>query len=540
MSDVLEAGRPGAPAMSEAAAAALLWMSQIRLDDDGTTWGSTAHEFQMTNAVAILDPHPDVRQFFVPGVRGSRKTTDLAAIALTVLSQQAPPLSRSFVIGQDEDQAADMVTLAGEMIARTPGLDSLFTMTGVQIRNIRTGATFTALANDPSAMGKRPYMIVADELAAWPDSKPARKFWTAMVTAIEKVPNCRLVVLTNAGSPDHWAYKRFETAKISKHWRIMEVPAPLPWLDEDALERGRENCLTQAEFDRLFMNIWTSEDSRLTTPEQVRACVTDRPRPLRPERGVRYVAGLDLGWTNDASVLTVAHLEPRKERWAGQDWQPPVVDGIPYEPPAERLWTVVVDLVRVWQGTRKNPVQLEEVELAAAEECAQYGATLVYDPREFVGAAGRLRRQGLNAEPFHFSPGSKAVLAGTMIRLLREQALDLPDDEPLIDELVHVNIRETSSGMVALDHDPGRHDDRAVSLALCSQHLLAGTKAEAAAWRNQQHLIVQPRWSHLTSRGSGDSPALAQQWQKCADAGDPTARRRLMATPTTTGGRSWR
>ncbi len=400
------------------AADALLWMSALHIDDAGTRWGDTAAEFQQVNAAAILEPHPDVRQFFVPGVRGSRKTTDLAAIALTVLQGQAPKHSRSFVIGQDEDQAADMIALAGEMIARTPGLDALFTTTGLTIRNIRTAATFTALANDPSAMGKRPYMIVADELAAWPDSKPARKFWTAMVTAIDKVPDCRLVVLTNAGSPDHWAYKRFETAKTSKHWRILDVPAPLPWLDEAALERSRENCLTQAEFDRLFMNIWTSEDSRLTTPEQVRACVTERLRPLRPARGVRYVAGLDLGWTNDASVLTVAHLEPRAERWAGQDWQLPA-DGIPYEPPAERLWTVVVDLVRVWQGTRKNPVQLEEVELAAAEECAAYGAALVYDPREFVGAAGRLRRQGLAAEPFHFSPQSRAVLAGTMIRLLR-------------------------------------------------------------------------------------------------------------------------
>jgi hypothetical protein len=526
MPDVLE-GQPAAAsgtAVSAAAAQALLWMSRLRLDDAGTTWGETAHEFQMTNATAILEPAADVRQFLVPGVRGSRKTTDLAAIALAVLAEQAPPMSRSFIIGQDEDQAADMVTLAGEMIARTPGLASLFTTTGVQIRNIRTGATFTALANDPSAMGKRPYMIVADELAAWPDSKAARKFWTAMVTAVFKIPNCRLVVLTNAGSPEHWAYKRFETAQKSKHWKILDVPAPLPWLSSDDLDRARENCHTQAEFDRLFMNIWTSEDSRLTTPAQIRACVSERLRPLRPERGVRYVAGLDLGWANDASVLTIAHLEPRAERWAGQDWQDPVVDGIPYEPPVERMWKVVVDLMRVWQGTRKDPVQLEEVELAAAQECAAYGATLVYDPREFVGAAGRLRRQGLAAEPFHFSPGSKAVLAITMIRLVKDSALDLPNDEALLDELVHVNIRETSTGMVALDHDPGRHDDRAVSLALAAQHLLAGTKAELAAARNQVQVVQQSRWSHLSSRGGG-SPAVGRLWEQLAEAGDPTARR---------------
>ncbi|MCU1592161.1 MAG: phage terminase-like protein large subunit-like protein [Frankiales bacterium] len=530
MSDVLDAAAPVGPD----AAAALLWMSELCLDDAGTTWGSTAAEFQMSNASAILDLACGWRQFFVPGVRGSRKTTDLAAIALAVLALQAPPLSRSFIIGQDEDQAADMVTLAGEMIARTPGLDALFTTTGLQIKNIRTGATFTALANDPSAMGKRPYMIVADELAAWPDSKPAKKFWTAMVTAVEKVPNCRLVVLTNAGSPDHWAYKRYEIAQTSKHWKVLDVPAPLPWLDAPALERARENCLTQAEFDRLFLNIWTSEDSRLTTPEQIRACITQRPRPMRPVPGVRYVAGLDLGWVNDPTVLVLAHLEPRKQRWAGQDWKD-IPDGRPMMPPDDYLWTVVVDLIEVWQGSRANPVQIAEVASRAGDVCAAYGATLVFDPREFVDGSQRLRRQGVLAEEFHFSAPSKALLAATMIRLIHEQALDLPDDAELIDELVHVNLIENSTGMLRLDHDPGRHDDRAIALALAGQHLLAGTQAEIAALKGRQRLVPGTRWGHLPSRGDdrGDGAALLR---RLGQMGDRAAVRLLTPEPP----RRWR
>ncbi|MCU1624245.1 MAG: phage terminase-like protein large subunit-like protein [Frankiales bacterium] len=469
------------------------WMAQIQIDGEGTRWGDTAATFQMENAAAILEATDDkaVRQFFVPGTRGARKTTDVAALCLTLLEKQAPAYAKGFFIASDEDQASEIAEIAAEMIARTPGLRDLFTTTGTKITHIRTGASFVALANDPSAMGKRPWFIIADELSNWPESKASRKFWTAMTTAIEKVPGCRLVVLTNAGSPAHWAYKRYEKAGTSKYWRVLEIPAPLPWHDEELLERQRENCQTEAEFRRLFWNEWTDEDSRLTTVEQIRDCITTRPRPCAPRPGVRYVAGLDVGWVNDATVLTVAHLEPRAQRLLREgDWLP-VGDGSASPRVADELaqallYTVVVDQIRVWKGTKKQPVDLTLVELTAVDIAQQYGATLIFDPREMVGAEQRARRR-VPTEAFHFSPSSKAVLATTMIRLFREQALDLPDDEDLVDELVHVNVVENSTGMVRLDHDPGRHDDRAISLALAAQHLLAGTRVEERLAKERVH-----------------------------------------------------
>lgn len=487
---------------------ALAWMAGVVIDDNGTRWGDTAAEYQITNAAAVLAPVDDVRQFFVPGTRGARKTTDMAALILTLLEKQAPAYARGFIVASDEDQAMDVVEVVGEMVARTPGLRELFDVSLKQVKHLRTGASFTALANDPSAMGKRPWFILADELAGWPDTRASRKFWTAMTTATEKVPGCRLVVLTNAGSPAHWAYKRYETATASKYWRVLTIPAPLPWHDEQKLARARENCLTEAEYQRLFLNVWTDEDSRLTTVEQVRACVSERRRPCPRRRGVRYVAGLDVGWVNDASVLTVAHLEPRAQQMLqGGEWLPvdDNDDGGPRvadERARALLWTVVVDEIRVWKGTQKAPVDLTQVEATAVETAARYGATLVYDPREMVGAAQRAAGR-VPVQPFHFSASSKAVLATTMIRLFREEALDLPDDEDLIDELVHVNVTESTTGMVRLDHDPGRHDDRAISLALCAQHLLSGTKVEERLMRERVQ-VQQLGWRARSETSPAD------------------------------------
>ena len=45
------------------------------------------------------------------------------------------------------------------------------------------------------------------------------------------------------------------------------------------------------------------------------------------------------------------------------------------------------------------------------------------------------------------------------------------DDRELLDELANVWLRETSPGVFRLDHDPGRHDDRAITLALAAHSL---------------------------------------------------------------------
>jgi hypothetical protein len=44
--------------------------------------------------------------------------------------------------------------------------------------------------------------------------------------------------------------------------------------------------------------------------------------------------------------------------------------------------------------------------------------------------------------------------------------------DDLLDELAHVRLRESSVGALRLDHDSGRHDDRAVALALAAHAIV--------------------------------------------------------------------
>lgn len=133
----------------------------------------------------------------------------------------------------------------------------------------------------------------------------------------------------------------------------------------------------------------------------------------------------------------------------------------------------MLDRMEVWQGTRAQPVSLEDVEAWVLEAVRYYGgARVVADPWQAVGTAQRLRSNGVEVEEFAFTATSTGRLAAALFNAIRDRALALPPDEELLDELAHVRLRESSPGVFRLDHDSGRHDDRAVCLALAVTTLL--------------------------------------------------------------------
>jgi phage FluMu gp28-like protein len=97
---------------------------------------------------------------------------------------------------------------------------------------------------------------------------------------------------------------------------------------------------------------------------------------------------------------------------------------------------------------------------------------VVYDPYQAIGSMQRLRARGVEVQEFTFSSGSVGRLASTLHLLLRNRDLRIPRDEQLLDELANVRLRETSPGVLRMDHDPDRHDDRAIALALAATALL--------------------------------------------------------------------
>jgi phage terminase large subunit-like protein len=417
--------------------------------EDGRRWGEAAAPFQWQDARAVLQPE-GAPYHFLTRSRGSSKTSDLAGIAIAASLTQLPAASHSYALAADRDQGRLLVDAVEGFVRRTPMLRDSFQLGTWRVVNLRNGAVLEVLAADAAgAWGLRPAFVIVDEIAQWASTSAPRRLWEAVSTAVAKVEGARLAVLTTAGDPAHWSRKLLDHAQRDPLWRVHEVRGPAPWLEPSKLDEQRRR-LPESSYRRLFLNEWVASEDRLTTAEDLAACVT-HDGPLAPIEGTRYVVGLDLGIKHDRTAAAICHAERS----------------------IEGRVRVVLDRLQVWSGTRKSPVRLSEVGEWLLFECRSYnGASIVFDPHQAIDLTQRLTDRGIRTHEFTFSSASVGRLASTLHLLLRDHALSLPDDELLLEELATVRLRETSPGVLRMDHDADKHDDRAIALALAAQRLV--------------------------------------------------------------------
>jgi phage terminase large subunit-like protein len=415
--------------------------------ESGHRWGEVADAVQWEDARAVLDVHSPTPYHWLGRARGYSKTADLGAVALAAMLVQLPAASMLYALAADRDQGRLQVDSISGFTLRTPELAGAVTVDAYKVKAARSGSVLEVLPADAAgAWGLRPAFLVVDELPQWAATSGPRLLYDAVMSALGKVPGARAVVLTSAGDPSHWAYKEREHARVDPLWRLHEVAGPAPWTPHDRLEEQRRRLLPSM-YARLFDNVWTESEDRLTTLADVQACV-GHIGDLEPDSRYRYVVTLDVGLVNDRTAAVVAHAEER-------------APGL----------TVVVDRLALWSGTRAEPVDLAAVEAWVEAACVDYSASLVFDPYQAQHLAQRLRSRGVSVLQFSFSSSSISRLAVTMFGLLRDHCLDLPDIDSLVAEIANVRLRETGPGVVRMDHDSGAHDDQAIAVALAAAHM---------------------------------------------------------------------
>jgi hypothetical protein len=416
----------------------------------GATWGAAATSVQIEDARAVLDLDGP-RRHWIGRPRGYAKSDDQAAYQLAdLITGRIPIQAPAYTAASDRGQAGLVHDSFAGFVDRS-GLASAIDVQAFRAVHRSTGARIEVLAADSSGTyGLRPSKMAIDELCQWPDTRQARRFFEALSSSLPKVPESVGVISTTAGTPGHWSHKVFLRALAEPVlWRVSMTHDAAPWIDPALIEAERR-ALTESAFARLWQNRWADADDALVSADDLgAAAVLDGPLPR--VRGVSYVATLDVGLVNDATVLVVAHGES--------------------DPGGVR---VVVDLVRRWRGTRRRPVDLDEVTEAAVAVHAEYGARVVVDPAKAEHLLQRLRKRGIPASQFNFTTTSVGLLAGCLLRALRARSILLPKDDVLLEELASVRIIENSAGVPRLTHDGSGHDDQAVALSLAVYHLTDG------------------------------------------------------------------
>jgi hypothetical protein len=418
-------------------------MGGLVLEDGRTRWAQRAHELQVRDVEAWLEaPEP---YHYQTCSRGWGKTETLAGATTAILATADKPL-RMYWLAADADQGALAVDGIGGFVARTPGLSGGLDVQARKVIAPRSGAMLEVLpADEAGTWGLNPHWVLCDELANWSDGPSAQRLWQAASSAVAKRPDARMVVITTAGSPDHFAYRELEHARRSDLWRVSERPGAAPWISEERLAEQRQR-LPDSVYRQLFENEWVSAEGSFLDPAMVEAAfVLPGPALERDPHGGGYIAGLDLGSVNDRSVLAIGHR-------AGDQ--------------------VVLDRMMTWQGSRRRPVDFAELEAFITEAHKRFRFKLRLDPWQGLDLSQRLRAKGIQSEEFTFTSSSKQRIAATLLSTINTGSLVLYRAEGLEEELLSLRLVQTTSGSWAFDHARGGHDDRAVALGLMTVALL--------------------------------------------------------------------
>jgi hypothetical protein len=127
----------------------------------------------------------------------------------------------------------------------------------------------------------------------------------------------------------------------------------------------------------------------------------------------------------------------------------------------------------------------------------------VADPWQTIGMLQRLRDRGVDVTEWSFTSQSVGRLGATLHTLLRDHRLALPPDQELLDELATVRLRETAPGVLRLDHDAGKHDDRAMSLGLAALTLTEHPDTQSGGFSNPRDLLAARKLSAGTPGPGG-------------------------------------
>ncbi len=224
------------------------------LTDSVGRWGDGATPDQLADAKAILNLDGP-RRHWIGRAKGYSKSRDVAGLSLVALLTQFPPGAQGYIAASDAEQAGLLRQSMAEFVNNTAELQGLVT---VDLRKVSapSGATLTVLAADSAgAHGLRPFWLVVDEMANWPDTRATATF--TMLCG----PVCRRSATAGASSSppqEHPLISASESSTLPRPnrrggARTSTAPRLGSTLTEIAAEQRR---MWPSSLPRLWLNEW--------------------------------------------------------------------------------------------------------------------------------------------------------------------------------------------------------------------------------------------------------------------------------------------
>jgi hypothetical protein len=446
---------------------------------DGTPLLDTIEEYRrelFRKALDTFDARGRPLYSMVLAGRGKKnaKSLDLILAALFVLLiRRSVQGSDSFILANDQDQAADDLSLAKKLIAANPDLAAEVEVLATELR-LRDGSASLKIlpAKDTiGAHGKSAAFIGYDEIHGYKDwslmealqPDPTRSDclqWITSYASLFNTVGCPLFDLMQIGKAGKdqrmlfsWYSGDFCTdAKFAELPPLERANPSLPsWLDGLQYLETQQARLPTGRFRRLHLNLPGSPEGAAFDQAAVLRCVVTGRRSLPFEEGRRYLAAVDLsGGSDDDCCLTVIHLDGKR---VVQDRIVKQIGSPPFDPHAA--------VRQFCEILRREYPSISKV----------YGDA-------FGGQTFRLdfAAHGIGYE---VRSASASTFYERLEPQLNSSEVELLDATMMIEQLVSLVWRGAK-----ITHEHGAHDDHATAIALA-----ASVAREVMA---EQQVIVSP------------------------------------------------
>jgi hypothetical protein len=461
-----------------------------------------------------------VRSFWEGYHKGSDKTHEDARQLLFLLGWSRRALN-CYVCAGSEDQAALITTAMRGIIRDNPWIGERVRVTELKATGV-SGSTLTILPkNAYSGQGIFPDYVVASEITHWVHDDGYR-MWEFVLESVNKRPHCVLKVETNAGLKGTWQWAERNRVAKSPFWGFYEAPVGPPlatWMNQDKIDDDSQG-LTPGERDRLYKNRWVDPGEEHGYLTEAEALLCRDPALWERDRGDRYLeyyAVVDYGGVNDRCALGVVHAVPGTDR-------------------------AVVDRLDCWQGTHAHRVAINYDPVFPNQRSVEGWLQLVLsnfriagvivDPHQLEGLAVKYERRGVAVHRFEYRGGKAnyrlAQLLKTSVQnrkvswsptagLLPPEYVDngrvrAIEDTTFEQELATLITKPTQWGY-RIDHESGRHDDRAVAVGMALMYALPGALPEGdlgpkvAGAVDRPHPYGTQRTNRRDESGNPSSPA---------------------------------
>lgn len=391
---------------------------------------------------------PDKRRWWIERTKKASKDADLAVMIAWLVAFPTRPFYGQ-IGAADRGQAGIVRDRLSDLLFYNPWLNEMMELIGNEIRSkvLRPNGKPLALIDIESSdvtgsHGGTPDILIVNEL-----SHITRfEFAETMLDNADGVAQGMVIIATNAGYKNTKPWQWRCAAISSPEWSVHILSQAAPWHTEKTLQEAKKRN-SKSRFARLWKGDWVAGGGDVFDEVDIDKIFSlPYPTKFAPESGWDYLAGLDLGISNDHAGFVVLGINPkiRKIKLAFMKrWNPRDTDG---------------------------EVDLQDVEDTALSMCQSFRTIcMFYDPYQAVFMAQRARKK-ITVREMTFSSGKNLTdMASALKQAVESHILELYDepDGSLRADFDKIKIMEKTYGYkIESTRDDRGHADVGTALAI--------------------------------------------------------------------------